>query len=112
MADYQESQVNGTKWRRCFQLAVRNTLSTDPENPSIPSIQFYEEDVMLADGKATRLLEASCSVSYDPSAVVNVYDQSTLQPTGETFTHADLYKMLFSAYLETALARDQEVDPA
>lgn len=100
MADYQESQINGTKWRRCFQLAVHN------HRGAAPSIAFFEEDVMAVEDKTLRLGETSCSVAYDPQATVEVYDPVTLQPTGATFTHAELYGMLFSAYLQTALARD------
>lgn len=100
MADYQESQLNGTKWRRCFQLAVHN------HRGNAPSIQFFEEDVIAVEDKTLRLGETSCSVAYNPQATVQVYDPATLQPTGQTFTHEQLYGMLFSAYLQTALARD------
>lgn len=102
MADYQESQISSTKWRRCFQLAVRN-----PSAPATPTIQFFEEDVATVGDALIRLSETSCGVSYNPSAVVDVYDPVTLQPTGQTFTHEQLYGMLFSAYLHTALARDE-----
>lgn len=106
MADYQESAVSGTKWRRCVGVDVHNPATVDPAKPAIPSINFREQDVMIVDGQLVTLGNTNCNVSYDPAAVVSVYDPVTLEPTGATFTHEQLYGMLFSAYLHTALARD------
>lgn len=105
MTDYKESEVIGKKWRRCFQLAVHNHRGNSP------SIQFFEEDVMTVDESVLRLGEVSCSVAYDPEAMVEIYDPETLEPTGDTFTHAQLYGMLFSAYIDTAFKRDEAEQP-
>lgn len=98
MTDYLESDVSGKKWRRCFQLAIRN------ERGATPEITFFEEDVL--DG-TVRLGEEQCSVTFDPDATVQMFNPETLEPTGETFTHQQLHQMLFSAYLQTALERDR-----
>lgn len=108
MADYQESAVSGTRWRRCVGVDVHNPATIDPEHPKIPSIAFREQDVMILDGQLLTLGNTNCGVIYDPAAVVQVYDPVTLEPTGATFTHQQLYGMLFSAYLDTALRRDAD----
>jgi len=46
------------------------------------------------------------AVDYDASKVIELRDITTGLPTGQTVTYADAYVLLYSAYLEEALARD------
>lgn len=105
MPNYQESQVEGTKWRRCERIEISN-----PSAPEPPRISFFERDVLSIDGSvvgvSSNAPSFALSVQYDPDAVIDLYDPATLEPTGQTVTHADLYVMLFSAYMTTAVARD------
>lgn len=105
MPNYQESQVDGTKWRRCERIEIAN-----PSAPETPRITFFERDVIGIDGNVVGVAgnapNAALSVQYDQNAVIDLYDPETLEPTGQTITHAQLYVMLFSAYMTTAVARD------
>lgn len=104
MANYQESVVDGIKWRRCERIEISNPLA-----PGLPAISFTEQDVLLVDGTLTTVGNyrgPGLYVVYDPDAEIDVYDPVTLEPTGAKFKHSDLYAMLFSAYISTAIARD------
>jgi len=48
----------------------------------------------------------SVSLNYDPEKTFDIYDPVTLEPTGQTMTHQEMYLALFSAYMSTAKARD------
>lgn len=105
MADYNESTIAGTKWQRCWNVQIFNRLDTTP------IIVFMEEVVAsLGNGEfMSKEVNDRLATLFDPNAVVPVYDPTTLQPTGATFTHAQLYGMLFSAYIDAAKKRDNPV---
>lgn len=105
MPNYQESQVDGIKWRRCERIEIQN-----PSAPDVPRIFFHEQDVISVDGQTMRVgqsMPSSVFVEYNPTATIDIYDPETLEPTGETVTHAQLYALLFSAYMTNAVARDE-----
>lgn len=105
MPNYQESQVGGIKWRRCERIEIQN-----PSAPEVPRIFFHEQDVISVDGAIMRVgpaMPSSVHVQYNPTATIDIYDPETLEPTGETVTHAQLYGLLFSAYMTSAVARDE-----
>lgn len=107
MSDYKESQVAGTSWTRCYGLRVENRRN------ETPYVIFDEESVAALGDKSVQLSQATLRVEFDPAQTFDLYDPATLQPTGQTATHADLYAMLFSAYMSAAKARDaaQQPDP-
>lgn len=69
---------------------------------------FQEEKAIAFDGAVLLADRGSCGVAFDAQASVSMLDPQTGEPTGQTFTHADLYKMLFSLYMDTAKKRDIE----
>jgi len=48
----------------------------------------------------------ACQTLYVPSAVIEILDPATNNPTGETITQQNLYNILYSLYIATAKARD------
>lgn len=69
---------------------------------------FQEEKAIAFDGTVLLTDRGSCGLAFDAEAAVDILDPQTGQPTGQTFTHADLYKMLFSLYMDAAKKRDME----
>jgi len=101
MADYQESQVAGKKWRRCSRIEISN-----PPAPGTPMATFTESDVVLIDGKYNTLGTDSIMAGYDPTAVIELVDPETLEPLGKSVSEQEIYLMLFSKYIAVAKARD------
>lgn len=100
MANYNETDVTGTEWQRCYGVSIANPL----EGPKF--VQFAEERVFnLTTGQVSQCV-AGCQVQYEPAAQFDVLDPSTGQPTGQKMTHAELYKILYSLYMDTASKRD------
>lgn len=107
MADYKEETLTGNKWRRCYQVIINNPA---PGYGS-PNIVFIEQEVLSLGGDTILKQVGNVSVNFDPAASINVFDPVTLEPTGTTFTHMDLYGMLFSAYMTAAKERDLAENP-
>ena len=100
MADYNEQTVTGKSWQRCYAITVANPYA------GTPSIVFSEEVLTLLGDKSHRTSLNSVSLHYDPEATVDLYDPATLEPTGQTMTHQEMYLALFGAYMTAAKARD------
>lgn len=109
MANYKEESVTGNKWRRCRTIHIDNNFGTTPR------IVFMEQDVVNLGGEYVFKdvhpvhptgANATLIVNFDPTTSIPIYDPVTLEPTGETTTHMDVYKLLFSAYLHAAKERD------
>jgi hypothetical protein len=75
----------------------------------VPYVAFSEEDAVKSEsgGVATSISD-TCSVRFSSEAVVNMVSPDTLLPTGVTFTHADVYNMVFSLYFSAANTRDAD----
>lgn len=103
MPNYSSNVPVGTKYRRCRTVTISNGLG------DVPYIAFSEEDAVNAEsGAVATFTSDTCSVRFSPDAVVNMVSPDTLLPTGVTFTHADIYKMIFSLYFSAATARDAD----
>ena len=103
MANYKQTDVTGSSWVRCNSINIRNYYGISP------IIEFSEEEIFeLGDTRISKPYTRTASlmpilhIQYDPTATVNIYNPDTLEPTGQTITHADLYGMLFSAYIDSA----------
>lgn len=106
MPNYKEEAVNGNKWTRCNRIEIHNPYVGQK------SVTFYEQEIVQISN--TDVLQrntggigpGSLTTSFDANTIISIIDPYTLQPTGQTFTHAELYVMLFSAYMDLALKRD------
>ena len=102
MADYQETIAEGKMWKRCRQVIIDNPL----EGEKI--IRFFEENVVTLAGQTINAEAGGCRTTFSPDEMIPVLDLDTLEPTGEMVSHLRLYQLLLSAYLKTALWRDNE----
>ena len=102
MANYQESNISGIKWKRCNEVQITNNLGT------IPVIRFVEQCVVeLGDGN--HVVEPSGDVSEtltDPEELFNILDPTDDSITG-AMQYQTVYAILYSLYRHVAEKRDQ-----
>lgn len=103
MADYKETTIAGNKWTRCVKLTVDNPYQ------GAPGIVLSEEDVVLVGGTPVKFPSANIHVPFVPTDTVDLYDPTTLQKTGASLTHMEIYGILFSIYLDSAMKRDARI---
>ena len=108
--NYKQTDITGNSWIRCNTLTVTNPLDIPELNsttPIIKQVYFQEEKVIvLSDNKVIINQIGSISAPYISENIISILDPTTGQATGATITHADLYKILYSLYIQTAQARD------
>lgn len=110
MANYKESTLQGTSWRRCRMIQINNPHASLFQQKAAAT--FYEEDVIdLGNGQLVFLPEPGpktvFSVVVDPTKTFDIYDPITGQKVeGQTMSHAQLYGILYSAYRTEAEKRD------
>lgn len=100
MANYQETTGTGTSWKRCNRVIIDNPLTT----PS--SAVFMEEDVVVIGDRSIGVYGGNCSAEFTPEAIIPLRDPATGELTGGIQTQANLYQILYSLYMQVALARD------
>lgn len=99
-ANYKEVTAEGTIYTRCNAVVVQNDYQEQPY------ILFHEQRVMTIGGEQVIQNTSSCRTNFVPEAVVPLIDVATGEMTEETITQADVYRILYSAYMQAALARD------
>ena len=101
MSNYKETSVTGSEYVRCKEIVILNPLN------GAPSIQYIEEQatVLGADKVITQPI-GMVSESFNPDTVIELRNPETNELTGATVTHAEMYQMLYSAYIQVALQRD------
>jgi hypothetical protein len=108
--DYKQSNETGTSWQRCTSLVVLNPLAGDttllPGQPSIPTIFFSEEKIINLGGEIVKRPTGGCQKVFNSTDVIPLLNPETNEPLGPTATHQDLYVLLYSLYMQTALERD------
>ena len=116
--NYQESNLTGTSWVRCKSVTITNPLPGSPEwvqatllNPlnTVVAPQrayFAEEKIISIDGANSSVTAAGCMKPFDPAATIPMRNPETGALTGETVLQAELYTILYSLYMQTALERD------
>lgn len=105
MADYKQDTISGTKWQRCNRVQIINDLNDTPR------IIFGEEEIISLNGEfihnQPKQYECASNFSYNTS--INLRDPNTGELTGATSTQGELYVLLYSLYIQTALERDEAV---
>ena len=102
MSNYNEVTAEGVAWTRCNLVEIENGLAAEKR------ISFHEQRVVALAGKNFTEPTSALLVPFDPAETIPLVDPSTNLPTGETTTHAEAYRILHSAYLQAAMARDAE----
>ena len=108
MPNYKESTVQGTSFRRCKGIQFINQL-----NVSTRAVVFEEEDVVSFDGKHFATASGSLMSGFDAengSTVFPLVDIETGALLGSA-TYQQVYEMLASLYLHTAMKRDAQEAP-
>lgn len=110
--NYKETNLAGTSWTRCKSITITNPLAGETPLPGIisplkPVALFYEESItQLTEGSTFKRDTGYCSTEFNPTSIIPLIDLDTGIATGEIVTHTELYRILYSLYMQTALARD------
>ena len=103
MANYNEVTSQGTMWTRCYEIVVVNPFAGLQK-----TAKFFEEDVVVLDGKIISNRKGYIQKVFNPGDVVQLRDPQTNQVTGETITHEQIYNILYSLYMTRAIERDEQ----
>lgn len=101
-ANYRETTTLGTTWTRCTRVVVNNDLDEPPY------VLFFEQQVFNLGGQQMLKDSGALRQAFDPDAVIPIINPQTGEATGATVTQAEAYAVLYSAYLQAAMARDAE----
>lgn len=102
MSNYNEVTAEGVAWTRCNLVVIENGLNAGKR------LSFHEQRVVTLAGKSYVEQTSALLVTFDSAATIPLVDPATNLPTGETITHAEAYRILHSAYIQAAMARDAE----
>lgn len=103
MPNYNEVTGTGTMWTRCRQVVIEN-----PFGGLKKPIRFSEENVVNIDNNIFTTQKGQFEIFFDSAKVIQLRDPVTNTMTGTTFTHQDLYNMLHSLYIQSAVERDAQ----
>ena len=98
--NYNETNVSGQSWNRCFKIEITNPYNGQQE------CKLFEEEIFSVGDKNVSTLTRILSPQIDMSSVINLINPMTGEPIGASITHQDLYIALFSLYINTAKAKD------
>ena len=90
------SPVVGESYTRCMQVIIDNRLGRAPE------ITFGQETVIGTGTDALHVPMAPIGLAFDPAAQIAVIDPDTGEPTGAMVTQAEVYALVYSAYIAAA----------
>ena len=106
MSTYAETTVTGQVWQRCSQIVIDN------HRHAVPTVRFEEERVVALDtGDELRKPAAGITQDFDPALAVPLRNPVTGELTGDSITYAEVYAILYSAYIAAATARDERLAP-
>lgn len=104
--NYKETNLTGTAWTRCRAVTINNPLQSSLVDAGSPVAYFQEEQVISMEGANLMRDSGACSANFASDGVISLRDLVTGDLTGATTTHAELYQVLYSLYMQTALERD------
>ncbi len=102
MADYRQTDIVGTRWRRCCGIDIHNPFGKTGQ------VNFREQDLALVGGQAIQLGTSNITIPVDMGKSFPILNPVTGDVTEQMMTHAELYVLLYSAYIAEATARDQQ----
>lgn len=110
MPDYRQANGQANSWRRAREVHIKNPRG------GTPMVSFVEEDVVQFGNQEARVpvLPAGGVAHgyFEPGGVIQMRDPQTGELTGTTVTHAELYAIMHSLYIQLALERDASMAPA
>ncbi|MEN6306075.1 MAG: hypothetical protein ABFD96_25340 [Armatimonadia bacterium] len=92
-----QTPVAGESYQRCFQVVIDNPLVGSP------TVMFSQETIVGTDAATVlRIPTQPLAMPFDPAAEIAVINPETGEPTGATVTQAEVYALIFSAYIAAA----------
>lgn len=113
--NYKDTSATSYLWQRCRSITISNPHPAernlrDPRPnppPAAPTATFNEERVVeLPNSEFLFTPAGECAKVFDAATTFPLLDPITGAPTGQTFSHGELYVILYSLYLQTATERD------
>ena len=99
-SNYNETNVSGQSWKRCFKIEISNPYNGQPE------CKLFEEEIFSVGDKTVSTLTRILEPQINMSSVIELINPMTGEPLGASITHQDFYIVLFSLYINTAKAKD------
>ena len=102
MPDYKQTNIAGTSWQRAWRVECENPLDGQR------SITFHEEQVINAGGQQIRMPAGGLQVPLTAENALTGFplvDPDTGETTGSA-TYAQVYQLLHSLYMHSAVQRD------
>lgn len=89
--------IAGESYRRCNQVVIDNPLSGPP------SISFGQETIIgTGSGQVAHIPLQPINMDFDANNVITIINPETGEPTGGTIAIAEVYALIYSAYIATA----------
>jgi hypothetical protein len=99
---YKEQASAGSVWLRCSSVNIDNRYGATPH------AFFTESRVSEVGAAAVEQYSANLTAAFDPASLIPLRDPETGNLTGDTVAQGTLYQILYSLYMQTALARDAQ----
>ena len=88
--------IAGEAYARCNQVIIDNRLGHPP------AITFGQETVIGTGAGELHMPMAPIGLTFDPAAQIAVINPETGEPTGATVSQAEVYALVYSAYIAAA----------
>lgn len=92
--DHQVSE--GESYTRCNQIIIDNRRDAPP------AVTFGQERVVVSGGQHLHIPMAPLPLTFDPAATIPIVSPETGEATGGTITQAEIYALIYSAYIYAA----------
>lgn len=104
MGNYKEVSETGTSWVRANAVSISNPFN------GVPSVTYTTERIIqLHSGEIiTQQLPRYMTVNFAREGTFPMLDPVTGEPTGAVGSHAALYAMMFSLFMDTVTKKDAQ----
>lgn len=100
-ANYSETSITGTEWKRCVRMTFTNP------HAGTGVVRFEEEKAISIDGHVNLTPVNELFVrAFAADGSFPLRNPETGATIGTSMTHAELYAVLYSLYIAEATARD------
>lgn len=108
MSNYRQSSVIGEKWVRCNRVTIVNNYMQTPR------AIFSEETIVTLDDASYTKVGTNRDLTADfnsENGTIPLINPDTGEYTNTSISHAELYTILYSLYIQQALLRDNVPEP-
>ena len=92
-----QAPLAGESYRRCNQVVIDNPLG------GAPTVTFGQETIIGTGGGHTAHIPLSpLPMAFSAGGVVPIVNPATGEATGASVSHAEIYALIYSAYLAAA----------